>query len=145
MNRTHDIVAYLEQLADDVKEEKADAIEALATLRFVTKAVGAASKIIDPIAIEVASKHPKSFFHAGLQWTYRDGSRKVDYSDNPIIKALQDDMDLEKKKADAATKMLENMRGKVDESGYVYNEDGVQIGYPAKISYTKPSLILHGQ
>ena len=144
MNKTHDIVAHLEQLAEEVKNGKADAIEALASLRFTSKAVSAANEVVDPMAIELARTQPKNFFYAGINWTKKEGGVRYKYDGNPIIEDLEEQLELEKKKAQQAARALQRGIGyHLTDSGFVVrSEDGEVIGYPATPVNSKDSLIM---
>lgn len=142
MLTAHDVMEYISNLADQVQEEKADAIEALATLRFIAKSVGKAQEIVDPLAIKQAEGYPKTFTHGGLTWTKKEGSKRWDYKGVPELIELDEQVKLAQKKAQQAANMLERMSGKVGPDGYVYDQDGEIIGFPAKPTSTKESLTL---
>lgn len=141
---TFDILEHLSQLASDVEDDKADAIEALATVRHINAGVTAALRKIDPKALEAAEKHPKNFTHAGISWRKSDGSKKYDFSKVPAISQLKDQVALEEAKSRAATDALVKhpLAYTLDGNGDVYNSDGVLIGHPAKLTYGKPSLTM---
>ena len=144
MNKTHDIVAHLEQLAEEVKNGGADAIEALASLRFISKAVSAATTVVDPLAIEQAQTQPKNFFYAGINWTKKEGGVRYKYEGNPMIDDLKEQMSLEEKKAQQAARALQRGIGyHLTDSGFVVrSEDGEVIGYPAIPVNGKDSLTM---
>lgn len=142
MLTAHDVMEYIEQLASDVQQEKADAIEALATLRFIAKVCGKAQEVVDPLALVQAQGYPKNFVHGGVSWTKKEGSQRWDYKEVPELIELDEQVKLAQKKAQQAARMLERMSGAIGPDGYVYNQDGEVIGFPAKASSTKESLTL---
>lgn len=140
----HEIIAAIEQMAEDAANEKRNPIEALGLLRMLDKASSAAKAVIDPLALQAAEPMGKEFTVSGMRWRKNEGARKFIYDGVPAIRTLQDQLKLEQEKSQLAAKMVMDLRAKVDADGYAYTDDGDVIGVPAKVTHTKSSLVLVG-
>ena len=76
----HSIIGYCEGTQRSVELGNMNALDGLAEMRAVVAAAQDALKVIDPLAIIEAEKHPKKTFeHGGLTFIRTDGKRAFKY------------------------------------------------------------------
>jgi hypothetical protein len=143
MNK-NDIIKWLQQGAEMVRAQEADAIETLGVYREIATAL---KKYIEPIDAEAIAKAKtmgmKEIVRGDYRFRFSEGAKGLDYSKVDAIVELEAQIEIEKTKSKQATELLWNMKGRLDpETGYVIDSQGVVIGQPAALKPTKESLTI---
>jgi len=134
-----EIIAYLEDLGDKVRDGEADAIEALGHLRLINTAIEGATKYVDAGALEAAEKYPgKTFVHKGVEWLKQDGARRYAYDHIHEIVSIEDELKRAKELAKDAAEFAQKFDVKLRE-GQVVMGGGVCVT-PATFKHTKSML-----
>jgi hypothetical protein len=145
---TKEIIDHVERLAMDVDSgaDGTDAIDALAQLRLLAKAMTTAEQIVELKAREQAANMPKNFSHNGMTWTKKDGSRKFVFDHIAQYKKVKEAAAAEMEAiAVKARYAFDRIQRGVDikmVDGKLLNEETGELIEPAKVTFTKDSLVM---
>lgn len=129
------VIGYCNAVADSALDGNVDALVAFAQLKAVAACAADGLKKVDPLAITAAEAYPtKTFDHAGLKFTRKDGSRTFKFDHIERIASMMAEVKAEQEKAKNAALQMERGLMAVSVDGEVVE--------PARIEYSKSSLTL---
>ena len=143
-----EIIDHVERLAMDVESgaDGTDAIDALAQLRLLAKAMTTAELIVEPKAREQAANMPKEFVHNGMKWSQRPGSRKLTFDHIAQYKDIQEAAKAELEaiavKARWAFDQIQRSTNLTMVDGKLLNPETGELVEPAKATFSKDSLVM---
>lgn len=130
--KLEELIQHCERLRAAVESGDHHALDAYAELKAIEGAANEARKAVEPLALEEALKHPKTFEHGNLTFTRTEGRRLFNYSH---IREWVD----QNAKVKAIEEAAKNAALQAEKGLHAVTEDG-EVMEAALITYGKASL-----